>query len=282
MPNLTKWLTMAYGLNRICLEGFMSKFRTETVTYVHHWTDTLFTIKTTRDAGLRFRNGEFAMIGLEVDGKPLMRAYSIASTNYEDELEFFSIKVQDGPLTSRLQHIKVGDELLVSKKPTGTLVLDDLLPGKHLYMLSTGTGLAPFLSLSRDPEVYEKFDKIILVHCVRKVEDLAYREMFETELANDEIFGEWYRDKFIYYPTVTREEFRNTGRVTTLMESGKLFTDIGLPPINKQDDRAMLCGSMAFNKDVAAILTDMGLEVSPRMGVPADFVIERAFTGEGI
>ena len=164
----------------------MSKLRTETVTEVHHWNDALFSIKTTRDDGLRFRNGEFAMIGLVVDGKPLLRAYSIASPNYEEHLEFFSIKVQDGPLTSRLQHIKVGDELLVSKKPTGTLVLDDLLPGKHLYMLSTGTGVAPFLALARDPEVYERFEKVILVHGVRGVSDLAYREMFENELPNDD------------------------------------------------------------------------------------------------
>lgn len=257
----------------------MSKFRTETVTHVHHWNDSLFTIKTTRDAGLRFRNGEFAMIGLEVDGKPLMRAYSIASPNYEEELEFFSIKVQDGPLTSRLQHIKVGDELLVSKKPTGTLVLDDLLPGKHLYMLSTGTGLAPFLSLARDPEVYEKFEKIILVHGVRRVQDLAYREMFEEELAKDEIFGEWFSEKFIYYPTVTREEFRNQGRVTDLIESGKLFEDIGLPPMNKDDDRVMVCGSMPMNDDISRILDNIGLTVSPRMGEPADYVVERAFVG---
>ncbi len=163
----------------------MSKFHTETVTHVHHWNDSLFSIKTTRDAGLRFRNGEFAMIGLMVDGKPLMRAYSIASPNYEEHLEFFSIKVQDGPLTSRLQHIQVGDELIISKKPTGTIVLDDLLPGKHLYMMATGTGLAPFLALSRDPEVFERFDKIVLCHTVRKVEDLAYREMFVEELPND-------------------------------------------------------------------------------------------------
>lgn len=211
----------------------MAKFRTETVTDVHHWNDSLFTIKTTRDDGLRFRNGEFAMIGIMVDGRPLVRAYSIASPNHAEYLEFFSIKVQDGPLTSRLQHIKVGDELLVSKKPTGTLVMDDLLPGKHLYMLATGTGLAPFLSLARDPEVYERFEKIILVHGVRHVNDLAYKDFFETEMPNDEIFGEWYREKFIYYPTVTRDEFKNQGRVTDLMKSGKLFEDIGLPPSTK-------------------------------------------------
>lgn len=257
----------------------MSKLRTETVTEVHHWNDALFSIKTTRDDGLRFRNGEFAMIGLVVDGRPLLRAYSIASPNYEEHLEFFSIKVQDGPLTSRLQHIKVGDELLVSKKPTGTLVLDDLLPGKNLYMLATGTGLAPFLALSRDPEVYESFDKIILVHGVRHKDDLAYREMFENELPNDEIFGEWYREKFIYYPTTTRDDSEHTGRITDLMESGKLFEDIGLPQMNKDDDRVLICGSMPFNADVAKILDGFGLTVSPRMGVQADYVIERAFVG---
>ena len=175
----------------------MSKFYEETVTYVHHWNDTLFTLKTTRNAGLRFRNGEFAMIGLEVNGKPLMRAYSIASTNYDEELEFYSIKVQDGPLTSILQHIKVGDKLLVSKKPTGTLVLDDLNPGKHLYMLATGTGLAPFLSLARDPEVYERFEKVIVVHGVRYVSELGYREMFEKDLFEDELLCEYVKDKLI-------------------------------------------------------------------------------------
>lgn len=257
----------------------MSKFIKETVTYVHHWTDSLFTIKTTRSDSLRFRSGEFAMIGLEVDGKPLVRAYSIASPAWAEELEFYSIKVQNGPLTSRLQHIKVGDELLVSKKPTGTLVLDDLLPAKNLYMLATGTGLAPFLSLTRDPEVYERFEKVILVHGVRHVEDLAYRELFEKDLPNDEIFGEWVREKFIYYPTVTRDEFKHTGRVTELLKSGKLFEDIGLPPISKENDRVMICGSMAMNADTSAILDEFGLTVSPRMGMPADYVVERAFVG---
>lgn len=255
----------------------MSKFYEETVTYVHHWNDTLFSIRTTRDAGLRFRNGEFAMIGLEVNGKPLMRAYSIASTNYDEELEFYSIKVQDGPLTSILQHIKVGDKLLVSKKPTGTLVIDDLNPGKHLYMLATGTGLAPFLSLARDPEVYEKFEKVILVHGVRYVSELGYRELFEKTIFEDEFLGEYVKDKLIYYPTVTREDFRNTGRMTDLMKSGKLFADIGLPPINATDDRAMICGSPSMNKDVAKMLDDYGLIASPRMGVLGDYVVERAF-----
>lgn len=255
----------------------MSKFYEETVTHVHHWNDTLFSIKTTRDAGLRFRNGEFAMIGLEVDGKPLMRAYSIASPNYDEELEFYSIKVQDGPLTSILQHIQVGEKLLVSKKPTGTLVIDDLNPAKNLYMLATGTGLAPFLALARDPEVYEKFEKVILVHGVRYVSELGYRELFEKGLFEDEFLGEYVKDKFIYYPTVTREDFRNTGRMTDLMKSGKLFKDIGLPPINPKDDRAMICGSPSMNKDVAKILDDFGLTASPRMGVLGDYVVERAF-----
>ena len=255
----------------------MSKFYEETVTQVHHWNDTLFSINTTRDAGLRFRNGEFAMIGLEVDGKPLMRAYSIASPNYEEELEFYSIKVQDGPLTSILQHIKVGETLLVSKKPTGTLVIDDLNPAKHLYMLATGTGLAPFLALARDPEVYEKFEKVILVHGVRYVNELGYRALFEKDLFDDEILGEFVKDKFIYYPTVTREDFRNMGRMTDLMKSGKLFADIGLPPMNASDDRAMICGSPSMNKDVVIMLDEFGLKSSPRMGVLGDYVVERAF-----
>lgn len=256
----------------------MSKFYEETVTYVHHWNETLFTIKITRHAGLRFRNGEFAMIGLEVNGKPLMRAYSIASANYEDELEFYSIKVQDGPLTSILQHIKVGDKLLVSKKPTGTLVLDDLNPNaKHLYMLATGTGLAPFLSLARDPEVYEKFEKVIIVHGVRYVSELAYRELFEKTLFEHEFLGEYVQGKLIYYPTVTREPFHHQGRITDLMISGKLFEDIGLPPMNPTDDRAMICGSPSMNKDVAKILDDFGLKCSPRMGGTGDYVVERAF-----
>lgn len=257
----------------------MSKFYTQKVTFVHHWNDTLFTIKTTRDDGLRFRSGEFAMIGLMVDDKPLVRAYSIASPSWAEELEFYSIKVQDGPLTSRLQHIQVGDEILVSKKPTGTLVLDDLTCAKNLYMLATGTGLAPFLSLTREPETYERFDKVILVHGVRHINDLAYKDFFENQLPNDEFFGEMVRDKLIYYPTVTRENFKNTGRITDLMTSGKLFDDIGLPKINKNDDRVMICGSIPMNNDISQILDGFGLTMSPRMGEPADYVVERAFVG---
>lgn len=256
----------------------MSNLNTERVLSVHHWNDSLFSFKTTRDPGLRFENGQFVMIGLEVEGRPLMRAYSIVSPNYEDHLEFYSIKVPNGPLTSRLQHLQVGDSIRVSKKPTGTLLLDDLRPGKNLYLLATGTGLAPFLSLIQEPEAYERYEKIVLVHGVRFVSELAYAEFITQQLPENEFFGELVRDKLIYYPTVTREPFRNQGRITELMRSGKLFEDIGLPPINPQDDRAMLCGSPAMLDDLEQMLSnEFKLEISPRLGDPGDFVIERAF-----
>lgn len=254
-----------------------SKFLTEKVISVHHWNDTLFSFKTTRDAGLRFENGQFVMIGLEVNGRPLVRAYSIASANYEENMEFFSIKVQDGPLTSRLQHLKVGDDLMISRKPTGTLVLSDLKPGKNLYLFGTGTGLAPFMSIIKDPEAYERFEKVILFHGVRTVSEVAYQDYITKELPNDEFIGEMVREKLIYYPTVTREPFRNQGRLTDLVESGKLFADIGLPPLNPETDRAMLCGSPAMLKDTCALLDARGFKVSPRIGDPGDYVIERAF-----
>ncbi|MEC9358296.1 MAG: ferredoxin--NADP reductase [Pseudomonadota bacterium] len=255
----------------------MAALGTERVLSVRHWNDTLFSFTTTRDPSLRFENGQFVMIGLQVEQRPLLRAYSIASANYEEHLEFFSIKVANGPLTSRLQHLKEGDEIFVSKKPTGTLLLHDLLPGKHLYLLSTGTGLAPFMSLVKDPEMYERFEKIVLVHGVRQVNELAYEEYLSETLPNDEILGEYVRDKLIYYPTVTREAFRNTGRLTQLIESGKLFDDIGLPRLNPQTDRAMLCGSPAMLTDTAALLDAHGLTISPHIGAPGDYVIERAF-----
>lgn len=255
----------------------MSNLGTEKVVSVHHWNDTLFSFRTTRDAGLKFENGQFVMIGLKVDGRPLLRAYSIASPNYDENLEFLSIKVQNGPLTSRLQKIQVGDEVIVSKKPTGTLLLGDLLPGKHLYMLSTGTGLAPFMSLVQDPDVYERFEKVILVHGVRYKDELAYANFIKDELQHNEYFGEAVREKLIYYPTVTREEFQYTGRVTDLMLSGKLFKDIGLPPLNPQDDRAMICGSEAMLKDTCVVLEKFGLRMSDRIGDAADYVIEKAF-----
>ena len=255
----------------------MSKLTTEKVLSVHHWNDSLFSFKTTRDTALRFENGQFVMIGLDVDGRPLTRAYSIASPNYEEHLEFFSIKVPNGPLTSRLQHLRPGDPIVVSKKPTGTLVLHDLLPGKHLYLFSTGTGLAPFLSVIQDPETYERFDKVILVHGVRWASELAYADFITQELPQHEYFGDLVRDKLIYYPTVTREPFRNQGRMTDLMRSGKLFADIGLPPINPNDDRAMLCGSPSMLEETSQVLDSFGLKVSPRMGDPGDYLIERAF-----
>ena len=255
----------------------MSNLNVERVLSVHHWNDTLFSFKTTRDPGLRFENGQFVMIGLEVEGRPLMRAYSIASPNYEEQLEFFSIKVENGPLTSRLQHLKEGDSIMVSKKPTGTLVLDDLRPGKHLYLLSTGTGLAPFMSVIQDPETYERFEKVVLVHGVRYVSEVAYEAFITQQLPQNEYFGDAVRDKLIYYPTVTREPFRNQGRLTDLMRSGKLFADIGLPPINPEDDRAMICGSPSMLEDTSQVLDSFGLRVSPRMGDPGDYLIERAF-----
>lgn len=254
----------------------MPDLQTETVIDVHHWSEELFTIKTTRDPSMRFRNGEFAMMGIEVDGRPLLRAYSMASSSYEDHLEFYSIKVQDGPLTSRLQHIKVGDELLISKKPTGTLLVDHLRPGKHLYLLSTGTGLAPFLSIIKDPEVYEAFEQVILVHGCRYINELTYQTLITEELKENEYFGDQVSDKLIYYPAVTREPFRNYGRITTLLENGKLLADIGLPPLNINDDRFMLCGSPSMLKDLSAILDRLGFQESRRSEYH-EYVIERAF-----
>ena len=255
----------------------MSSLNTERVLRVRHWNDTLFSFCTTRDPGLRFENGQFLMIGLQVEGRPLLRAYSIASANHEDHLEFFSIKVQNGALTSRLQHLLPGHEVLVSRKPTGTLLLDDLRPGKHLYLLSSGTGLAPFMSLVKDPNMYERFEKIVLVHSVRATSELAYEEYLTHVLPNDEHIGEFVRNQLIYYPTVTREPYRNRGRLTDLIESGKLFEQIGLPPLNAQDDRAMICGSPSMLKDTAALLDARGLKVSDHIGSPGDYVIERAF-----
>ena len=254
-------------------------FRTERITKVHHWNDTLFTLTTTRDPALRFENGQFVMIGLHVEGKNLLRAYSIASPNYEDSLEFFSIKVQNGPLTSRLQHVKVGDELLVGVKPTGTLVLHDLKPAKHLYLLSTGTGLAPFLSTIRDPETYERFEKVVMIHGVRNVNDLAYHEWI-SNLHQDENLGELVRDKLIYYPTVTREPFVNQGRLTTLLDTGELCDRIGLPHLDPKVDRVMICGSQVMLDDCKELLNKRGFTVSPGIGELGDYVYERAFVSK--
>ncbi len=255
----------------------MVALATEHVIDVHHWNDSLFSFRTTRDPGFRFDSGQFVMIGLEVDGRPLMRAYSIASANYEEHLEFFSIKVPNGPLTSRLQHLRPGDPLIVSRKPTGTLVLNDLKPGKHLYLLGTGTGLAPFLSLVRDPETYERFDKIVVAHGVRNISDLAYADYLQHELLQHEYLGELAREKLIYYPTVTREAFRNQGRITDAIVDGAMSQAIGLPPLDPATDRVMLCGSPAMLDDTCALLDSRGFEISPRTREPGDYVIERAF-----
>ncbi|WP_022956979.1 ferredoxin--NADP reductase [Perlucidibaca piscinae] len=254
----------------------MSAFNEEKVLTVHHWNDTLFSFTTTRDQSLRFKTGQFVMIGLVVNGKPLMRAYSVVSAHYEDHLEFYSIKVQDGPLTSRLQHLQPGDTLLVSRKPTGSLIIDNLKPGKNLYLLSTGTGLAPFMSVIRDPEFYEAFDKIILTHGVRWKSELGYFEHITEEMPEDENFGELVREKLIYYPTVTREDFERQGRLTDLIESGQLFEDIGLPPLNPETDRVMICGSPSMLKDLVEILEKRGF-VEGTSHAPGDYVIERAF-----
>ena len=255
----------------------MSAFLEERVLTVHHWTDRLFSFTTTRDPALRFSNGHFTMIGLRGDnGKPLLRAYSIASANYEEHLEFLSIKVPDGPLTSKLQHIKVGDTVIVGRKPTGTLLIDYLLPGKRLYLLSSGTGLAPFLSVIRDPETYEKFEEVILVHGVREVAELAYQDYITKTLPSHEFLGEMISKQLRYYPTVTREDFQNTGRITDLIENGKLFTDLNVPPLNREQDRIMICGSPGLLKDLKTMLEARGFNEG-NTSTPGDFVIERAF-----
>jgi ferredoxin--NADP+ reductase len=254
----------------------------ETVLWVKHWTDTYFSFGITRPPTFRFRSGEFVMIGLpgEDGGKPIMRAYSIASPSWAEELEFFSIKVADGPLTSRLQKVEVGDQILMAKKPVGTLVLDALLPGKRLFLLGTGTGLAPWLSVARDPAAYEAFEQVIVAHCVREVKDLAYREMFETELPNDEVFGELAREQLVYMPTVTREPFAREGRITDLISSGRIFKDLGLEQsqFNPAEDRIMLCGSMHMINDVKHMLEQQGLKEGSN-SEPGDFVLEKAFVG---
>src|SRR5438105_11047358 len=228
----------------------MSAFNEERVLSVHHWTDKLFTFTTTRDPALRFSNGHFTMIGLKVTTKPLLRAYSIVSANYEDHLEFLSIKVPDGPLTSRLHHVKPGDTIIVGRKPTGTLLIDYLLPGKRLFLLSTGTGLAPFMSIVRDPDTYNKFAQIALVHGVRKKDELAYHDLLVEHLPQHEFLGDMVRGQLIYYPTVTREAYRNMGRVTELIDTGKLFEDLDIPALDPKEDRVMICGSPGMLKDL--------------------------------
>jgi ferredoxin--NADP+ reductase len=254
----------------------MSAFNEEKVLRVHHWTDRLFSFTTTRDQAMRFSNGHFTMIGLRVENKPLLRAYSIASANYEDHLEFLSIKVEDGPLTSRLRNIQVGDTIMVGRKSTGTLVIDYLLPGKRLYMLATGTGLAPFMSIVRDPATYERFEQIVLVHGVRIVDELAYHGLLVDHLPAHEFLGDMVSSQLLYYPTVTREEYRNQGRIPDLVESGKLFSDLGLPAFDAAEDRVMICGSPAMLRDLKQLLERRGFREGST-STPGDYVIERAF-----
>ncbi|CAH1654394.1 Ferredoxin--NADP reductase [Hyphomicrobiales bacterium] len=254
----------------------MSNFFEEEVLSVQHWTPTLFSFTTTRDSGFRFLNGQFVMIGLPVNGKPLLRAYSIASANYEESLEFYSIKVPDGPLTSRLQHLKPGDRIIVGRKPTGTLVQDNLLPGRNLYLLATGTGLAPFLSVIKDPESYQRFERVVLVHGCRYVAELAFQDRILSELPGDEFLGEDVTAKLLYYPTVTREPFRNQGRITALLEAGKLEADLGLAPLDPEQDRVMICGSPEMLADLKRFLDGRGF-IEGNHGEPGQYVIEKAF-----
>jgi ferredoxin--NADP+ reductase len=254
----------------------MSTLNQERVLEVHHWNDSLFSFKTTRNQGFRFRNGHFVMVGLEVEGRPLLRAYSLVSANYDEHLEFYSIKIPNGALTSRLQHIEPGHEVLVSRKPTGTLLVDNLRPGKRLYLLATGTGLAPFMSIIRDPETYERYEHVVVAHGVRRESDLGYRSYIEEELPQHELVGEQVQKQLLYYPTVTREAFRNQGRVTDLLESGKMASDLGLPALDRENDRVMICGSPSMLADTVEILEGRGFEEgnSDHQG---QYVIERAF-----
>ncbi|MBE9606503.1 ferredoxin--NADP reductase [Acetobacteraceae bacterium H6797] len=251
-------------------------FLSETVTHVHHWTDRLFTFRCTRDPGFRFLAGQFAMIGLMVDGKPLLRAYSLASAPWDEELEFLSIKVPNGPLTSRLQHIQVGEKVLIGRKPTGTLILPNLLPGKTLWLLSTGTGLAPFMSLIKEPEVYERFENVVVTHTVRDVNELAYQDFISEGLPNHEFLGELVGGKLRYYPSVTRQPFKNPGRITDLIRSGKVFSDLGLPVFTPEHDRVMLCGSPEMLAETKGMLEERGF-TEGSMNRPGSFVVEKAF-----
>lgn len=254
----------------------------QTVLSVKHWTDRLFSFRVSRPKSLRFRSGEFVMIGLMGEnGKPLLRAYSIASPSWDEELEFYSIKVPDGPLTSKLQHIVPGDEIILRPKPVGTLVHDALLPGKRVWFLATGTGLAPFASLMRDPDTYYKYDQVIMMHTCREAGELEYGRQLVESLKDDPLIGEMVEGKLLYYPTTTREPSERMGRITDNLTSGKVFEDLGLPKMNAEDDRAMVCGSLAFNHDVKAVLESFGLREGAN-SEPREYVVEKAFVGDGI
>ena len=254
----------------------------QTVTAVRHWTDRLFSFRVTRPQSLRFRSGEFVMIGLPGDnGKPLLRAYSIASPSWDEELEFYSIKVPDGPLTSKLQHIRPGDQIILRPKPVGTLVHDALLPGRRLWFLATGTGIAPFASLMRDPETYEKYEQVIMMHTCRTAAELEYGRQLVAGLYDDPLIGEMVEGKLRYYPTTTREASRHMGRITDNLTGGRVFTDLGTPPMDPGQDRAMVCGSLAFNVDVKEVLEGFGLREGANSD-PREYVVEKAFVGDGI
>ncbi|MET0312197.1 MAG: ferredoxin--NADP reductase [Burkholderiaceae bacterium] len=255
----------------------MGAFTNETVLSVRHWSEDLFSFTTSRPAGLRFRNGHFLMIGLRIDGKPVLRAYSVASPNHAEHLEFFSIKVPDGKLTSRLQHVQPGDEVLVGAKPTGTLVIDDLSSGRNLYLLGTGTGLAPFMGIVRDPEVYERFEHVVLVHGVRHARDLAYADELTNSLPADEYLGEQVRRQLRYVPACTREAHGLGGRITHLMANGSIAQAAGVAAVDPQRDRAMVCGGPGVLGDMREVLDGMGFSVSPRLGEAGGYVYERAF-----
>jgi ferredoxin/flavodoxin---NADP+ reductase len=254
----------------------MSTTGLERVLHVHHWNDTLFSFRTTRDPGLRFHNGHFVMLGLPVQGRPLMRAYSIASANHAEYLEFFSIKVPDGPLTSRLQHLQPGDEVIVGRKPVGTLVVHDLRPGKRVFLLATGTGLAPFMSIVRDPETYETYEKVVLAHGVRFTHELGYSDYIQRELPEHEYLGEQVKQQLLYYPTVTREPFQNQGRLTDLLRTGQMCRDLGLPDLDPAHDRVMICGNPSMLDELVKELEARGF-VEGSTHQPGDFTIERAF-----
>ena len=258
----------------------------QTVTEVQHYTDRLFSFRCTRPASLRFRSGEFVMIGLmQTDPKtgkekPLLRAYSIASPSWDEELEFYSIKVPDGPLTSRLQHIEPGDQIILRPKPVGTLVHDALLPGKRIWFFATGTGFAPFASLLREPQTYTDYDEVIITHTCREAGELTYGAGIIDNLKDDEllneVIGEGFWKKIKYYPTTTREESPKMGRITDLMRSGEAFEDLGVPPLNPETDRAMICGNLAFNLELKEMLEEYGLEEGANSD-PKTYVVEKAF-----
>ena len=255
----------------------MSAFLDARVLSVHHWTDRLFSFTTTRDAGLRFSNGHFTMIGLRRDdGRPLLRAYSFVAPNHESHLEFLSIKIPNGELTSRLSHVRPGDPILVGRKPTGTLRIAHLRPAKNLYLLATGTGIAPFMSIIRDPTTYEQFERIVLVHGVRQVSELAYRAYILGDLPRHEVLGELVQRQLVYYPTVTREPFERQDRIPRLIESGRMAHDLSLPDLGPATDRVMICGSPAMLRDLKRLCEARGFEEG-NTGEPGDFVVERAF-----